>query len=129
MGFDPHVSKEQIDWLKEDIKKTSLPVIVYCHFLLTEQSSKDNYYFGPFEGNMVLVEERKDIRKILEDSKKVLLVLNGHMHFYHKEEINGINYLTAPSVCENNGNEKPAGEYLELLIDENNIVEENLKKI
>jgi DNA repair exonuclease SbcCD nuclease subunit len=129
MGFNPHISREQIGWLKKDIQKTSLPVIVYTHFLLTEQSSKENYYFSPFKENMILIEERKEIRKILEESKKVLLVLNGHMHFYHKEKINRITYLTLPSICENDKKGKPTEEYLELLIDNKKRVKWKLKKL
>jgi hypothetical protein len=127
--FDPYIPTEQIEWLREDIEKTKFPVIVYTHFSLTDKGSKGNYYFESFEENMTLVEGRQDIRKVFEDSKKVLLVLNGHMHFYNKENINGIDYVTLPSICENDGTGNPTKEYLDLSIDEKNQVSENLMKI
>jgi len=127
MGFNPHLPKVQIDWLKNDLEETKLPVIVYTHFLLDEQSMKDNYYFNIFPRNMVLIEERKEVRDILEKSKKVLIVVNGHTHFHHEQIINGITYLNVPSISENNGAGEPTKEYMEIVIDGNNIKTTELK--
>jgi len=118
MGFHPHLSRTQIEWLKCDLKRTKLPVVIYTHFLLDEQSMSKNYYFSPFEKNMVLIEERKVIRKILEKSKKVILIVNGHTHFYKQQNIGGIIYLNAPSISENDGKGNPTKKYIEINIDD-----------
>lgn len=127
MGFHPHLSKTQIEWLKRDLRKTKLPTVVYTHFLLDEQSIKENYYFNTFKKNMVLIEERKEVRDILEKSKKVLLVVNGHTHFYHQQIIKGIIYLNAPSITENDGKGKPTKKYMEIIIDNKKIKTKELK--
>lgn len=127
MGFNPHISKTQIEWLRRDLSKTKLTVVVYTHFLLDEQNMKDNYYFNIFDKNMVLIEERKEVRKILEKSEKVLLVINGHTHFHNQQTINGIIYLNAPSILENNGKGEPTKEYMEIVIDNKSIRVKELK--
>lgn len=127
MGFNPYLPKAQIDWLKNDLNETKLPVFIYTHFLLDEQSMTDNYYFNIFKVNMVLIKERKEIRKILEKSKKVLLVVNGHTHFYHDDSINGITYLNVQSIAENDGKGNPSKKYMEITTDKKNIKIKELK--
>ena len=122
------ISKSQINWLRKDINKTKLPVIVYCHFLLSEQDQKKNYYFVDFKHNFSLIDNRKEVRKVLEKSNKVLLVLNGHMHIYAKEIINNIPYITVPSITENNGHNKPTEQYLEIEF-KNNKLKTKIKKL
>ena len=118
MGFHPHLSKTQIEWLNRDLDKTKLPVIIYTHFLLDDQSIAQNYYFNIFEKNMVLIEERREVRKILEKSGKVLLVVNGHTHFHKQQSINGITYLNVVSMLENDGKNQPTKKYTEIIANE-----------
>ena len=43
----------------------------------------------------------KTVRKILEDSGKVITVFQGHYHLGNKKRVNGIEYITIPAMCEN----------------------------
>ena len=45
----------------------------------------------------------REIRKILEDSKKVKAVYQGHFHPGAENETEGIKYITLPAMCENEG--------------------------
>jgi len=105
------ITEEQISWLKEDLNKTKLSTIVYCHYPLDNQSIDNNYYFAG-KPERAFIENKQEVRKIFELSGRVLAVFSGHLHFFHEEKINNIKYITAPSFSENNGNHKPKTECL-----------------
>lgn len=120
------IGEEQMKWLAEDLKETALKTLVYVHVPIDEQSLEDNYYFSkhPERG---LVENRKEIRSVLEAQGNVLAVFSGHLHFYHEEIINGIPYITVPSMSENDGTGKPFMQYLSVALDGEKISFETIK--
>ena len=120
------VGDEQMKWLAEDLKETALKTLVYVHVPIDEQSLADNYYFSehPERG---LVENRKEIRAVLEAQGNVLAVFSGHLHFYHMETINGIPYITVPSISENDGAGKPFMQYLSVALEGEKISFETVK--
>ncbi len=105
-----YVSEEQLVWLKEDLEKTQLKVIIYCHHPLDNQNMDDNYYFKE-RPERASVNNKSFVRGVLRKSGKVLAVFTGHTHFYSKQEIDGITYFTIPSFTENDGNHAPTAEY------------------
>jgi len=111
------IDDRQLNWLKEDLRVNQLPVIVYCHHPCDEQDIESNYYFKD-KPDRVFIEQKEELRKILEDSGKVKLVISGHTHFFSQSEINGIIYLTVPSLTENDGLGKPCGEYVEIIVED-----------
>jgi len=121
------IDKEQLEWLKNDLLSTHFLTLVYCHYPLDEQSMTDNYYFKD-KPERAFVSNRKEVRAIFEESKKVMSVFNGHLHFEHQENINGIKYITVPSFSENDGNNKPKAEYMSVIIN-NNQIDIKLNKI
>jgi len=82
---DVNIPKSQLDWLKMDLKQTKLPTIVFCHQPFFEYY-KDEY--------ILHVQNRKEVRLILEQSGKVNAVFHGHVHEETFKEINGIHYIT-----------------------------------
>ncbi len=117
----------QTHWLQEDLNKTNLSTIVYCHFPLDNQSVEDNYYFKG-KPERAFIENKEEIRSLLEASSKVLTVFSGHLHFFHQEEINGITYITIPAFTENDGNHAPKAEYLDVTLEDKQVSVE-VKKI
>ena len=109
------IDEKQIEWLREDIKNIKLKTIVYSHYHCDEQSMEDNMYFCK-KPEKAYIKEKKELRDIFEKSGKVKAFFCGHTHFFHKEKINGILYVTVPSFCENDGKGNPKGEYLELIL-------------
>lgn len=105
-----YLSEEQLVWLKEDLDKTQLKTIVYCHHPLDNQSMDDNYYFKE-RPERASVNNKFFVRNVLKKSGKVLAVFSGHTHFYAKQEIDGITYFTIPSFMENDGKHAPQAEY------------------
>lgn len=103
----------QIDWLRQVLSQSILPCIVYSHFPIDDQDISDNYYWSDNQNP----HERAfpiwylEVRKILEESKKVLAVFNGHTHFRHQMRIGDILYVNVGAFAENNGEWKAMGEY------------------
>ena len=51
--------------------------------------------------------ERPRVRRIIEESKKVIAVFNGHVHWNHFDLCNGIPYITVQSLIENLDDDAP----------------------
>lgn len=84
---DANVPADQLDWLKEDLKGTDKPVIVFAHQRLDVAND-----YG--------VKNAADVRKVLEASKKVRAVFQGHSHKNDYTEIGGVHYCTLVAMIE-----------------------------
>ncbi|OYD44569.1 alkaline phosphatase [Sphingobacterium cellulitidis] len=84
-GYPREIAKVQLDWLKEDLSKTNLRTIIFCH------QGFDNSEGGIENGMRV----RHLFEQINKEAgfKKVILVLSGHHHSNYHNEINGIHYV------------------------------------
>lgn len=90
---DCHVPEEQLDWLKGILKDSDIPAIVFIHQRLDSFHSLRNY----------CPDNADDVRKILEDSGKVLAVFQGHDHRGGFNAINNIPYYTIKGMIEGSG--------------------------
>lgn len=121
-----YIVNEQLVWLEEDLAKTSLRVIVYCHFPADNQNMDNNYYFKNNPDGASL-SNKYQVRRILEKAGNVVVVFSGHTHFYNEQKVNNIIYYTVPSFSENNGSHEPNGKFaIATLVD--NQVEIEIKK-
>jgi len=88
-GYDRFIGEEQKEWLKEDLKNTLKPTVVFVHQSLEAEEGIAN---------------GEEIRKLLEQSKtdskqsKVIACLCGHHHTDYVKEINGIPYIQINSM-------------------------------
>ncbi len=92
---DTLIPTEQIDWLKESLAATSTPIIIFTHQLLDGMGS---HY----------VNNAPELRKILEDSGKVIAVFQGHRHGGQYNKIGDIHYYTLRAMVEGAGAENNA---------------------
>jgi 3',5'-cyclic AMP phosphodiesterase CpdA len=97
---DVRIPPAQLAWLREDLARTTLPVVVLMHHPASEQDLSDSSWFHAAP-HLALVRERADLRRIFEESGKVRVVLNGHVHRNHLDVIRGIPYVTVQSLVEN----------------------------
>jgi hypothetical protein len=76
------------------------------HHTASEQDVTHNrwFYRAP---HLCKVVERRRLRRILEDSQKVVAVFNGHMHWNHFDLCGGIPYVTVQSLIENLDEDAP----------------------
>lgn len=88
-GYHRYIGDEQLQWLRDDLGNTSLPVIVFSHQTLeNEQGGVANF---------------KEVRSVLEESNeasggKIIACLSGHHHTDYHTSINGIYYIQINSA-------------------------------
>lgn len=94
------IDKEQLNWLRNNLSKTNKKTVIFSHYSLADQNLKGNPWFeGASE--FCLVKNRKEVRKIIEKSKKVVAVINGHLHWNNQKIHKGVPYFTIQSLVEN----------------------------
>jgi alkaline phosphatase len=85
---DTNISPPQIEWLAGDLHGSKGPAIVFVHQRLDEGESEPS------------IANRVQVRKLLEESGRVGLVLQGHVHRGAYNRTNGIHYCTLPGSIE-----------------------------
>lgn len=103
---DVRIPHAQLEWLAADLSRTTLPTIVFMHHSASEQDLSDSFWFHRAP-HLALVKERAELRQILEESGKVRIVFNGHVHRNHVDVIRGIPYVTIQSLIENLDEDAP----------------------
>lgn len=100
------IDDDQLDWLVKDLALAKAPVIVFMHHTASEQDIGKNrwFYRAP---HICKVAERKKLRRIIEASRKVIAVFNGHLHWNHFDLCGGIPYVTVQSLIENLDDDAP----------------------
>lgn len=101
---DANIPADQIDWLKEDLKATDKPVVVFAH----QRFDVANDYG---------VKNAADVRKVLEASNKVRAVFQGHSHKNDYAEIGGVHYCTLVAMIEGAGVENSGYSVLDVAAD------------
>ena len=89
---DPNLPAAELDWLREDLQATSKKTVVFAHQRLDVSD-----HYG--------VRNAASVRKILEESGRVLAVFQGHSHKNDYREIGGIHYCTLVAMVEGTGAE------------------------
>ncbi len=87
---DANVPPAEIEWLEAVLKAGDKPVIVFAHQRLDISSGHG-------------VKNNAKIRKVLENSRRVLAVFQGHSHQNDLKEIGGIHYCTLVAMVEGSG--------------------------
>ncbi len=87
---DANIPQAELDWLRADLDAANGNVIVMIHQLLDGSGTE-------------YVKNAVDIRQILEQSGKVIAVLQGHFHQGSYSLIKGIHYYTLKAMVEGPG--------------------------
>lgn len=96
-----HFEAENLQWLKDDLEATAKPTIVFCHVPLTNMDEdEENIKKLRASGNPFYYQRASDIRRVMEDSGKVVLCMSGHIHRNRYREINGIHYISQQSLIQ-----------------------------
>ena len=107
---DPNIPTKQVDWLKEDLKSSKSKTIVFAH----QRLDVENHYG---------VKNAKDVRKVLEQSKKVVAVFQGHSHANDYKSIGDIHYCTLVAMVEGSGRKNNAFSTMQIF--ENEVIKIN----
>ncbi len=97
--YPASIPQNQVSWLQEDLAKTTKPTVVFTHFSLADQDLAGNPWFYRQPDNCFLG-NRTEVRRILSNSGNVVAVLNGHLHWNHIDQHDGIPYITIQSAVE-----------------------------
>jgi len=89
---DPNLPAEELEWLQDDLDRTTKKTIVFAHQRLDVSN-----HFG--------VKNAGAVRNVLEESGKVLAVFQGHSHQNDYKDIAGIHYCTLVAMVEGSGAE------------------------
>lgn len=89
-GYPRTIGKQQLKWLKEDLRRTQLRTIIFCH------QGLENTINGLDNG----MEVRYLFEQINTEAgfNKVILVLTGHHHLNYHNQINDIHYVQINSA-------------------------------
>ena len=98
-----NIPPQELTWLKDDLKANKLPALVFAHQRLDLPPK-----------NRHAIKQSLEVRKILEDSKNIMAVFQGHSHKNELHEINGIPYCTLAALIEGNGAENNSYSILEV---------------
>ena len=97
-----NIPPAEIDWLREDLKQTTRKTIVFAHQRL------DN-------AKQHAVKNAPEVRRVLEESGKVLAAFQGHSHQNDHQEIASIHYCTLRAMVEGAGVENNAFTRIDIL--------------
>ncbi len=89
---DANIPPAEVEWLQADLKSTSKKTVVFAHQRLDVSNDHG-------------VKNCPDVRKVFEESGKVLAVFQGHSHQNDLKEIGGIHYCTLVAMVEGAGAE------------------------
>lgn len=123
------ISKEDLNWLKEDLEKNSLPTIVCLHFGVAEDDMKGNWWFESCPEH-ALLGNRKELKEIIKNDKNILAVFSGHQHWTKHIIEDGVSYYVVGSMTENINNDGiPDGVYFIVEFDGEkiNVIEEHIR--
>ncbi len=85
--------------LAETLAADDTPAIVLTHVPLGGGSMAGNYYFDA-NPHMATYPEHADIRRVIENSRRVALCLAGHVHWNSVQTVDAVPYLTVQSLTE-----------------------------
>lgn len=99
---DTWIPGHQMSWLARELQATPGPAIVFTH--------------QPLDGNGPhSVRNSADVRDVLEKSRKVLGVFQGHYHPGRHHRIRGIHYYTLTAMVEGKGPDNSAYAVVEIM--------------
>jgi alkaline phosphatase len=99
---DANIPAAEVEWLQADLKQTAHKTVVFIHQRLDVK---------PPLG----IKNAPEVRKVLEESGRVLAVLQGHDHKGGYQEIAGVHYCTLRAMVEGSGDENNAYAVMDVL--------------
>lgn len=86
---DANIPPQQLVWLQDDLARTQLPTLVFVHQRL---DVKDDYG----------IKNAPAVRDVLEKSRRVIAVIQGHNHKNDYRDLGGIHYVSLQAMVEGN---------------------------
>lgn len=97
--FQYQFDERQLNWLAHELSSTELPTIILVHHPI-DNGPLDNSTWFPCQPEQAYPKNAETARGIILASKKVILVLSGHVHWNVVNYHEGIPFITVQSVTE-----------------------------
>ena len=94
---DTMIPEVQLNWLKDDLKNSPLPAIVFIHQMIDDSVNVKQ-----------AVQNAAEVRQVLKQSGRVICVFQGHVHEERINVINGIHYYSVNAMADGDGSENNA---------------------
>ncbi len=101
---DANIPAAELEWLQADLKAADRKTIVFAHQRLDVSNDHGD-------------KNCPDVRKVFEESGKVMAVFQGHSHKNDLKEIGGIHYCTLVAMVEGSGPENNGYSVMEIAAD------------
>ena len=101
---DANIPAAELEWLQADLRSTDRKTVVFAHQRLDVSNDHG-------------VKNCPEVRGVLQDSGKVLAVLQGHSHQNDLKDIGGIHYCTLVAMVEGTGAENSGYSIMEIAKD------------
>ena len=101
---DANIPAAELEWLQADLRSTDRKTVVFAHQRLDVSNDHG-------------VKNCPEVRGVLQDSGKVLAVLQGHSHQNDLKDIGGIHYCTLVAMVEGTGSENSGYSIMEIAAD------------
>ena len=109
-GVGGTIGWEQLAWLDAALLAGNSPCLAFCHHPLDEQSVGGHRYFAT-RPDLAGVQNRAEVRAVLQRSGRVRAVFTGHMHWSRATRIDAIPYITLGSLVDRSYTEEPSGAF------------------
>ncbi len=106
---DANICSAQLKWLKLDLAGTKKPTVTFCHQAPGGDGAKN-------------IKNSAELRSVLENSRKVIALFNGHHHGGGHALINDIHYYTLKGVVEGSAPSDSAYAIVEVKSDYSTVV-------
>lgn len=104
-AYDGEIDPEQMEWLKDDLAKSSKPTVVMSHIpLLSVTSLALGYDPRPrsfIVTSGLMTNNLSDILAVFRSNPQVKIALSGHTHRIDRVDYDGVAYLCGGAVCGN----------------------------
>lgn len=85
-----YLSKQTLEWLKNDLAENKLPCLLFTHYGLAED--------GDIPDACMFMKNRTDVKEIIRKDKNILAVFSGHQHITKTIEEDGLKYYVLGSL-------------------------------
>ena len=92
------LSPATLTWLERVLSKNTLPTVIFSHQPLGGEPLPGNPFFDGDSSYQAHPKGHAEARRLMERSGRVKLAINGHTHWNHQANVNGISYLTLDAL-------------------------------
>ncbi len=94
--------QNQLQWLATELEHSIQPAVLLSHYAFNHQNFTGNYYFETLGKNFACYENQQEVQEIIREfQSKILLTVNGHVHWIQVNVGSQPPQFTLPSMTEN----------------------------